>query len=57
MCYNSRVAASCRRGQALLEYVLAFAALVVVVVAMWGFLGAASRAADRADALVRSDYP
>jgi len=46
-----------RRGQAALEYVLAFAALLVVVTAMGYVVSAAVESANRANALVRADYP
>lgn len=46
-----------RKGQALLEYVLAFAALLAVVGVLWGLLGVVKRYSDRAENLVSSEYP
>ena len=46
-----------RKGQAALEYVLALAALLVAVAATGYLVAAARRSADRAQALVGSDYP
>jgi len=46
-----------QRGQAMLEYVLSLAALLVVVVVMGYVVTAAVRSADRTNALVRADYP
>jgi len=46
-----------RRGQAMLEYVLAFAALLVVVGVMGSVIVAAQRQSARATGLVRADYP
>lgn len=44
-------------GQALLEYVLAFAGLLVVVGVMWGFVHVSMRSAVRAENLVSNEYP
>ncbi len=44
-------------GQALLEYVLALAALLVVVSATGWLIAAAKAKAERTSALVRSEYP
>ncbi len=44
-------------GQALLEYVLALAALLVVVSAMGYLVSAAKAKAQRSSSLVRSEYP
>ncbi len=46
-----------RRGQAMLEYVLTFAALLIVVGAMGWVVVAAQRASERTANLVSSDYP
>ena len=46
-----------RRGQAAVEYVLALAALLVVVGILWGLVAAADRHARRSEALVTSDSP
>lgn len=46
-----------RSGQAALEYVLAFAALLVVVTAIGFVLRAAGKSAERTERLVQSDYP
>lgn len=41
----------------MLEYVLAFAALLVVVAILWGLVGVAQRHAVRTENLVSSEYP
>jgi len=46
-----------RRGQAAAEYVIVFAALLIVVVALCGFVCAAERYAARTESLVTSDVP
>ena len=46
-----------RHGQALLEYVLAMAGMVVVVAILWGLVGVAVRYSVRTDNLVSSEYP
>lgn len=46
-----------RNGQALLEYVLVFAALLGVVGIFWGMTAVIGRYADRTEKLVSSDYP
>ena len=55
--YNTRSHGSMRRGQAMLEYVLSLAALMVVVAILWGLVGVALRYADRTEDLVTSDCP
>lgn len=55
--YNTCVAGRLRRGQALLEYVLSLAALLVVVAILWGLIDVALRYADRTESYVSSDYP
>ena len=46
-----------RCGQAMVEYVLAVCALLIVVLAMGWVVAAARRSAVRTEALVSSDYP
>ena len=46
-----------RRGQAAAEYVMALAALLVVVGILWGLVVAADRHARRSEDLVTSDCP
>lgn len=46
-----------RAGQAMLEYVLAFAALLVVIAVMGYAVAAALKAEARTERLVKSDYP
>jgi len=46
-----------RAGQAALEYVLAFAGLLVVVAVLWQLVGASVRYADRTGRLVASECP
>ena len=46
-----------RKGQAMLEYVLAFAGLLVVVAILWGLVSVAVWYAARTDSLVASEYP
>lgn len=41
----------------MVEYVLAFSALLVVIAAMSAVVMAAKRQSDRTEALVSSDYP
>lgn len=55
--YNTRGFRSLRPGQAMLEYVLSLAALMVVVAILWGLVGAALRYADRTEDLVTADCP
>ena len=57
ICYNARMGNRNRKGQAALEYVLALAALLAAVAATGCLVAAARRSADRAQALVGSDYP
>ena len=44
-------------GQALLEYVLALAALLIIVSVTWCLVDAAKAKAVRSSSLVRSEYP
>lgn len=44
-------------GQALLEYVLAVAALLIIGSIMWCLVDAAKAKATRSNSLVRSEYP
>ena len=46
-----------RTGQAMLEYVLAFAALLLVIGILWGLVHAAVRHGERTESLVTSDCP
>lgn len=55
--YNTRCGGRARRGQAMLEYVLSLASLMVVVGILWGLVGVALRYADRTEDLVTSDCP
>lgn len=55
--YNTRRPVGLRTGQAMLEYVLSLAALMVVVAILWGLVGVALRYADRTESLVTSDCP
>ena len=55
--YNTRRVGGLRPGQAMLEYVLSLAALMVVVAILWGLVGVALRHADRTEDLVTSDCP
>lgn len=46
-----------KRGQAMLEYVLALAGLLVVFSIMWGLVTVTKRYAVRSENLVASEYP
>ena len=46
-----------KNGQALLEYVLAMAGLVVVVGVLWSLVGVTVRYAVRTENLVSGEYP
>jgi hypothetical protein len=46
-----------RKAQAVLEYVLALAGLLVVVSVMWGLVRASWRQSERAGNLTISEYP
>ena len=46
-----------RKGQAALEYVLSFAALLVVFGIVWKLVDVSIRYADRTETLVSDDYP
>ncbi|MGN0876082.1 MAG: hypothetical protein ACI4TC_02315 [Kiritimatiellia bacterium] len=46
-----------RRGQTMVEYVLTFAALLVVLGALGYLLSATRRSVVRTESLVSSDYP
>ena len=46
-----------RKGQAMLEYVLSLAGLLVVVGILWGLVAVAFRHAERTENLVTSDCP
>ena len=55
--YNKDGNVRARRGQTMLEYVLAFAALLIAVFALFAFVQAVWRYADRTENLVTSDCP
>ena len=55
--YNNGMKTRARRGQATLEYVLAFAALLVVVGMLYALVKTTWRYADRTESLVTSDCP
>ena len=55
--YNRGRNVRARRGQAMLEYVLVFAALLIAVFALYAFVRATWRYADRTENLVTSDCP
>ena len=55
--YNKLGNVWARRGQAMIEYVLAFAALLIAVFALYAFVQAVWRYADRTENLVTSDCP
>ena len=55
--YNRRMNVRARRGQAMLEYVLSFASLLVIVGILWGLVHVAFRHAERTEALMTSDCP
>lgn len=46
-----------RKGQAMVEYMLAFGALLVVVAAFWRLVGATRHNVVRTESFVSSDYP
>jgi len=48
---------SARRGQAMLEYVLAFASLLVVCGILFALVGIVQRTSEQSDRLVSSEYP
>ena len=55
--YNRAVNVRMRRGQAMLEYVLCLASLLVVIGLLWGLARAAVRHGERTESLVSSDCP
>ena len=55
--YNKGRKVRAKRGQAMLEYVLAFAALLIAVCALYAFVQAIWRYADLTEDLVTSDCP
>lgn len=55
--YNRGVNVRARRGQTTLEYVLAFAALLIAVFALAALVRVTWRYADRTEGLVTSDCP
>ena len=46
-----------RSGQAALEYILVFVALIAVVLVLWHFVSVVRRSARQTVELVTSDYP
>lgn len=56
VCYNNP-RGRFREGQAMLEYVLALAGLLVVVAVMWGLVRASEKQSVRTVKLVVSEYP
>lgn len=46
-----------KRGQAMLEYVLAFAGIAVVASVLWCLVAAAQKQAVRTENLVSAEYP
>ena len=52
-CYNPNM----RNGQALLEYVLSLAGMLVVSAILWGLVSAAVSYAERTESLVVQDTP
>ena len=55
--YNKGRNVRARRGQTMLEYVLVFAALLIAACALYAFVQAVWRYADRTENLVTSDCP
>ena len=55
--YNRRMRMRAKGGQAMLEYVLVFAAMLLAVFALYGLVAATWRYADRTEGLVTSDCP
>ena len=57
MWYNTGMFGRARKGQAMLEYVLSFASLLVVVGILWGLVAVVVRHAERTESLVAADCP
>ena len=57
LCYNTKHRHGVRSGQALLEYVLSLASLLLIVGILWGLVQVTIRHAERAEALVTSECP
>ena len=55
--YNKSGNVRARRGQTMIEYVLVFTALLIAVCALYAFVQAVWRYADRTENLVTSDCP
>ena len=55
--YNKNGNVRARRGQAMLEYLLALSGLIVVVAILCVFVATAMRTADRTERLACSEYP
>jgi hypothetical protein len=57
LCYNTDMKNKTRKGQAMLEYVLVFAALLGLVLVSGYLLSATKQTVFRSERLVGSDYP
>ena len=57
MWYNTGKRRRMKRGQAMLEYVLAFAGILVVAAVMWCMVSAVRKQSVRTENLVSSEYP
>jgi uncharacterized protein (UPF0333 family) len=57
MWYNIGETMRAKRGQAMLEYVLAFAGIAVVASVLWCLVAAAQKQAVRTENLVSAEYP
>jgi uncharacterized protein (UPF0333 family) len=57
MWYNTGKHRRMKRGQAMLEYVLAFAGILVVAAVMWCLVSAVRKQSVRTENLVSSEYP
>ena len=57
MWYNYRMSKRCRGGQAMVEYVICVAALLVVAGVLGLLVTAAQRSARRSEAIVSADCP
>jgi uncharacterized protein (UPF0333 family) len=57
MWYNTATGKRFSKGQAMLEYILAMAGVLVVAAAMWHVVRAAEKQAVRTESLISSEYP
>lgn len=56
--YNSAMSARSKKsGQSMVEYIIVFTALLVVLLALYFFVGAAKASAEKTAAFVTCDYP